>query len=252
MKKIKNKLFLVTMILAAFCFMVACPLASDPNYNASGDSDGTTDSGDDTGDQGNNDDDSGAWTKSDSEKKLEELAENGFEFAFKKQETVSEDDITVVNYLYGEKDDVAWVKIDDVEYLEFKQADGSAVVYVKEDGDEKYTKMIGEEFESLKAGYISSLYWGYTSSYDFRKSGTKKVAGKTCDLYVYRFDEITGWYFEYAKEPETGLTFYYKLDKKDGGVQSFEVTSFKLASEVNAPKEPPASEVVDYSDLLED
>ena len=251
MKKIKNKLFLVTMILAAFSFMVACPLASDPNYNASGDSNGTTDSGDDTGDQGNNDDDSGAWTKSDSEKKLEKLAENGFEFAFK-QETVSGEDTTDVNYLYGEKGDVAWVKMNNTEYLEFKQADGSAVVYVKEDGDEKYTKMIGGEFESLKAGYISSLYWGYTSSYEFRKSGTKNVAGKTCDLYVYRFDELIGWYFEYAKEPETGLTFYYKLDKKDGGVQSFEVTSFKLASEVTAKTEPPASEVVDYSDLLED
>jgi hypothetical protein len=218
MKISKSKFLFAVLMTAALSFMVSC-----------GDSDGTSSNSNNSNNSGNSNNGSTPKTQADSEAKLKELAVKGYELKFTTT-TITDDETEVITITVGEKGNTVWFVTDEAEYIEVKESDDTSIFYVKT-GDE-YIKT-GTDFTNNMEMMVEGLYWAYDwDGFGFTKSGTKTVAGKTCDYYTLT-DKTYGDY-EFAVERETGLTFYFKTSS-DGDSVNFEVKSFKIGDEVTVP-----------------
>lgn len=146
---------------------------------------------------------------------------------------------------YGAKDGTSWNYDGDSGYAYVKNDNDVYFYSYDEEAGWYYVSSIElEEFESEYGDSLELTTWLFSANaYDgsFKKNGTTRVAGRTCDIYEYNFNAfVEKMNYSFAIDQETGMTL--KSDVSAGFMgesasTGFEVTSFKTSG-ITLPELP--------------
>lgn len=171
-------------------------------------------------------------------------AQNGLEIKvrFHSEDSESEDEDGLT--LFGMMANTYWQLDEDGDGIAIvlDKAAGKAYYYTTDyDGAWEYSYSMNVSEEDVTGiesyfGLTSWLYFGHIYDGMFKKSGTVKIAGRTCDLYTYKLNMIVEKVeYTFAVDHETGATMKYEIGARVGtesAAAGFEVTSFKTSGVV--------------------
>lgn len=209
----------------------------------------------------NNDDDNGNTageklevTQTESEKKVEKLAENGYEITFRytsEENGETETDTMTV----GAKGNTVWY-ITDNNGAAFVEEENKVHMYDYSEGVYTFEYTLTNESEesyvdAFKASANPWLYWANAYDGSLQKGTDASVVGRSCYTYYLDLGAMGGIYaglsgvssykYKIYVDKELGLTLKVELSATVEGEKasfSYEVTSFKTGNDVTAPTLP--------------
>ena len=208
--------------------------------------------------------------KAESKEKMDQLATEGFYFAFSYQITSEGEEPESGSMHYGAKGDTFWVGYED-QAVAVVKGEAKYDYFSKQEGEWKYrasmtpeqaeqTTTIDQTYTAVLEGYIYSA-----NAYDgmLKKGADTTIAGRSCYTYTYDLnsdlDAATiaaaaaegidlsqySMKYEIAVEKQYGITMKLAVSgssSEGSGGMTFEVSTFVTGNDVNAymPQLPPA------------
>lgn len=233
--KIIKKLLFVMILMFMTCSLFACSMIGDIIDSETG-----------------NDDDGESLevTQEQAEEKLEKIAtEKGYLVKYAIYETDNSEKESETMTI-GASGDYTWYISND-QGGAFMYKDGMMYTWKYENGSWEYNgryETSAEESASLTNLFSSYLLLGYSFGDSMKKSGTKTIAGRKCDIYTYKMGMLNFSYsYSYYLDQETGMCMKYEIGAKSGTDSAsvgMEVTEIKF--NVDPISLPPAVEAVDF------
>lgn len=196
--------------------------------------------------------DSLEMSKSESQNKVAELAQNGF--AFDAEAKVNGE---TSKYTFGLTDNMFWIIFTDEDEntsgTAIKHENGLYHVYSYSDAGWEFDMSVTEEQDSYLNGYKSQFetwaFWCYSDSLSgFQKQGSASVAGRSCNKYSISGAGVVGTAYAFSYDvyidQATGMTMKVAFTGQAGlesAAVSYEVTRFVTGGAVSVPKLPDAS-----------